>query len=144
MFAAMAFVRSMLAENNGQLEKAVAHMEHAIEMSPETKVLYRRLSKLTGQNLSVPPSPFLGLKPVYDLPISDPAKRFQQSVGQLSLANKVAALSPEELILVTIMASYRVNGPYVEGFQRAHIPLCLLYTSPSPRDKRQSRMPSSA
>ena len=23
-------------------------------------------------------------------------------------------------------------------------PLCLLYTSPSPRDKRQSRMPSSA
>ena len=24
------------------------------------------------------------------------------------------------------------------------IPTCLLYTSPSPRDKRQSRMPSSA
>ena len=26
----------------------------------------------------------------------------------------------------------------------AHIASCLLYTSPSPRDKRQSRMPSSA
>ena len=26
----------------------------------------------------------------------------------------------------------------------AQLPLCLLYTSPSPRDKRQSRMPSSA
>ena len=25
-----------------------------------------------------------------------------------------------------------------------HLLLCLLYTSPSPRDKRQSRMPSSA
>ena len=25
-----------------------------------------------------------------------------------------------------------------------HVALCLLYTSPSPRDKRQSRMPSSA
>ena len=25
-----------------------------------------------------------------------------------------------------------------------HFPACLLYTSPSPRDKRQSRMPSSA
>ena len=24
------------------------------------------------------------------------------------------------------------------------VPICLLYTSPSPRDKRQSRMPSSA
>ena len=27
---------------------------------------------------------------------------------------------------------------------RDHIGACLLYTSPSPRDKRQSRMPSSA
>ena len=26
----------------------------------------------------------------------------------------------------------------------AHLKVCLLYTSPSPRDKRQSRMPSSA
>ena len=25
-----------------------------------------------------------------------------------------------------------------------HVEICLLYTSPSPRDKRQSRMPSSA
>ena len=30
----------------------------------------------------------------------------------------------------------------VEHFERLFI--CLLYTSPSPRDKRQSRMPSSA
>ena len=27
---------------------------------------------------------------------------------------------------------------------RGHVGICLLYTSPSPRDKRQSRMPSSA
>ena len=27
---------------------------------------------------------------------------------------------------------------------RVPLPACLLYTSPSPRDKRQSRMPSSA
>ena len=31
-----------------------------------------------------------------------------------------------------------------EGVQVADIYPCLLYTSPSPRDKRQSRMPSSA
>ena len=33
------------------------------------------------------------------------------------------------------------------GFRLAHVTdshICLLYTSPSPRDKRQSRMPSSA
>ena len=29
-------------------------------------------------------------------------------------------------------------------FNPEHLQLCLLYTSPSPRDKRQSRMPSSA
>ena len=32
------------------------------------------------------------------------------------------------------------NGTYL----RANSTVCLLYTSPSPRDKRQSRMPSSA
>ena len=28
--------------------------------------------------------------------------------------------------------------------KKEHYEICLLYTSPSPRDKRQSRMPSSA
>ena len=30
------------------------------------------------------------------------------------------------------------------GFLKCGVSTCLLYTSPSPRDKRQSRMPSSA
>ena len=34
---------------------------------------------------------------------------------------------------------YYAGGRSFSGFQN-----CLLYTSPSPRDKRQSRMPSSA
>ena len=32
----------------------------------------------------------------------------------------------------------------VEGRPRAHYLICLLYTSPSPRDRQKSRMPSSA
>ena len=41
------------------------------------------------------------------------------------------------------------NGNYVEALSAcnrmvASLADCLLYTSPSPRDKRQSRMPSSA
>ena len=33
----------------------------------------------------------------------------------------------------------------IKAFEKATVPIiCLLYTSPSPRDKRQSRMPSSA
>ena len=34
--------------------------------------------------------------------------------------------------------------PYFEKALYEHSDFCLLYTSPSPRDKRQSRMPSSA
>ena len=33
---------------------------------------------------------------------------------------------------------------YVMSNVRTNVKICLLYTSPSPRDKRQSRMPSSA
>ena len=29
-------------------------------------------------------------------------------------------------------------------FYRSHVTYCLLYTSPSPRDRQKSRMPSSA
>ena len=38
--------------------------------------------------------------------------------------------------------SHVVN--YVQWKNREQLKACLLYTSPSPRDKRQSRMPSSA
>ena len=33
---------------------------------------------------------------------------------------------------------------YMEAFEVLHIEVCLLYTSPSPRDRTRSRMPSSA
>ena len=43
---------------------------------------------------------------------------------------------------------YKYTGDWVEGEIRgqgvAVFPNCLLYTSPSPRDMRRSRMPSSA
>ena len=37
----------------------------------------------------------------------------------------------------------RVKGPFAWDIDGNRY-ICLLYTSPSPRDKRQSRMPSSA
>ena len=37
-----------------------------------------------------------------------------------------------------------VETPEIDLECEAEQPICLLYTSPSPRDKRQSRMPSSA
>ena len=37
-----------------------------------------------------------------------------------------------------------LNFPGSNSYTGEHVIDCLLYTSPSPRDKRQSRMPSSA
>ena len=46
----------------------------------------------------------------------------------------------------SIIEIYDVLGKRVERFTAKNYQsvICLLYTSPSPRDKRQSRMPSSA
>ena len=38
----------------------------------------------------------------------------------------------------------RFEGPFETFYDNGQLYSCLLYTSPSPRDKRQSRMPSSA
>ena len=39
---------------------------------------------------------------------------------------------------------FKESFPYGSGVSFFYVLSCLLYTSPSPRDKRQSRMPSSA
>ena len=41
-------------------------------------------------------------------------------------------------------AIYNRDASTVSASDQAELDTCLLYTSPSPRDKRQSRMPSSA
>ena len=54
---------------------------------------------------------------------------------------------PEEfLAAVDATIKYFNDGDIVSGkvVKVDHDEVCLLYTSPSPRDKRQSRMPSSA
>ena len=56
--------------------------------------------------------------------------RLQTTIGN----GEVQFISPGEVISGSIDVRNAAAYPYV----------CLLYTSPSPRDKRQSRMPSSA
>ena len=51
----------------------------------------------------------------------------------------------EETIRNRLQVYYQQTQPLIEFYQaREQLIICLLYTSPSPRDKRQSRMPSSA
>ena len=45
---------------------------------------------------------------------------------------------------VASLANKRYLMVLVNNFQSAQVEGCLLYTSPSPRDMRRSRMPSSA
>ena len=59
--------------------------------------------------------------------------------------------TPKEMLPIVDkpIVQYAVEEAYEAGirefiFITHHAKSCLLYTSPSPRDKRQSRMPSSA
>ena len=65
-----------------------------------------------------------------------------------SLNNNVHKILMPNINLDTVTDILKVSDQYKEicypmlGLHPCYI--CLLYTSPSPRDKRQSRMPSSA
>ena len=50
---------------------------------------------------------------------------------------------PTKALLRSAEVGHLLNNLEAYGFSADNIS-CLLYTSPSPRDKRQSRMPSSA
>ena len=66
---------------------------------------------------------------------------FVDSPGHESLmANMLSGSALMDGALLLVAANSKVPQPQT----KEHLLACLLYTSPSPRDKRQSRMPSSA
>ena len=60
----------------------------------------------------------------------------------------------DEPLVISLTTSISGNGDYLDALKRfielaksenaAFVNTCLLYTSPSPRDRTRSRMPSSA
>ena len=57
--------------------------------------------------------------------------------------NLVGVLSEQDCMKVALSAGYHGDyGGLVKDYMNTRV--CLLYTSPSPRDQRGSRMPSSA
>ena len=69
-----------------------------------------------------------------DLRIAAVARQEQDSSAfQIELRSKMAGYMRHE-----------IDDDAWQKFSSRIVYLCLLYTSPSPRDKRQSRMPSSA
>ena len=68
--------------------------------------------------------------PVLDAPASLTPEAEVLDVGVVILDPGISAVEDEEQVYPEV--------------RKAEATFCLLYTSPSPRDKRQSRMPSSA
>ena len=93
-----------------------------------------------------------GLHPDYDGPSYElPGKRALIITTSHGVLNKPGETEGK----ATGVFGSEVSVPYydfqdagmsvdVASIKGGTIPICLLYTSPSPRDKRQSRMPSSA
>ena len=66
---------------------------------------------------------------------------------------RIAAVLTDERVdeLIVAQGRYQIGDVYLgtvenvlPGIDAAFVNICLLYTSPSPRDNRVSRMPSSA
>ena len=63
-------------------------------------------------------------------------KLIQSAVKQFAVAHDLHVLQPKNLKAPSFVEELRAL--------KADLQVCLLYTSPSPRDQRGSRMPSSA
>ena len=92
----------------------------------------------------------LGGMPILMITGQKPIKHSKQ--GQFQIINVVDMMRPITKYTRQIVSGDNIPSQVREAFRLAeeekpgavHLELCLLYTSPSPRDQRGSRMPSSA
>ena len=69
--------------------------------------------------------------------------RHRNNENQIIYTSKKVKTDEEIINLIDNFLTEK-NSFIFESVEKGKIRGCLLYTSPSPRDKRQSRMPSSA
>ena len=96
------------ALDKGNREEGLRLLESAFDYNTFDRIA-ATLEKQTGRRPAPPPSPWTGKRfPVeYNLPLleSDPP-------GSVALTGTLAAMSPEKVLLVCLLANYRGNGPY--------------------------------
>ena len=62
--------------------------------------------------------------------------------GPVGVNSLAVAISEDPTTVEDVYEPYLIKEGFIQRTARGRI--CLLYTSPSPRDKRQSRMPAAA
>ena len=77
-----------------------------------------------------------------DMPVGALAQLFERT-GHKAASNRLRRFYKEEMLPYVVEATTYRDPDESEIEQDQHI-VCLLYTSPSPRDRTRSRMPSSA
>ena len=69
---------------------------------------------------------------------------FEENPWSTEKAAKAFKVKPDEIYEALAALTEKIpNNVYIH-YQDGAIRICLLYTSPSPRDRQKSRMPSSA
>ena len=110
--------------------------------APDAQIATRQIRKLNPDviTLDIQMPGMNGLDYLERLMKSQP--RPVVMVSSLTQKGAPEALKALELGAVEVIG--KPDATVREGMEEISIQICLLYTSPSPRDKRQSRMPSSA
>ena len=135
-----------------QADQFEQSMGQKVSLSHKTSYSFEKPAKLSPHLVRLRPASH-GRTPIssYRLNVS-PSEHFinwQQDPFGNHIARIVFPESVKELqIEVDLLAEMTPVNPF-DFFLEPHVETapfkyCLLYTSPSPRDKRQSRMPSSA
>ena len=129
-----------------------AHVERTAH---KTRTVNRRVHHTELTEVHVVPITSITLRRVVHIPllrvwsISTRLRNLMREIGpcveevdyKMAILDLLTSQRRDKLTLTVIQILLR---DHVLERMRPHYSVCLLYTSPSPRDKRQSRMPSSA
>ena len=129
---------------------------HGKEQTPSMRGLRDRALIILGFSLAARRSELAALE-IEDLDVKDEgllvtfrkSKTDQEGEGAKVAVPRGNKLCPVALLQDWLDAAHIIEGPVFRAISKADRVLpraidCLLYTSPSPRDQRGSRMPSSA